>query len=530
MQLTMKRFKELKRNEDGAVLVIFALSLVVLLGFAAIAVDLGTLFVVRRQAQTAADVAALSGAQFGEGLAGTDARKAINDEVQRIMGTNLATTAADWSSCTDSNAPAEFTQTAPAGATSAATPCLSFTDTLDKIRVRVPTQLVSTSFARVLGIDFLQASAFAEVEFHHEQSGDILPFGIPTADGNNTLGCPSDHPNGVLPCNGPEAGNFNQLFITQWGSDITSHNCNNSGVFVENLAVGVDHLLGTIDKNSLRDEDVCDDPNVSSRPAIIGQDPGVTQSVLEPGLVSGSKSGLPGRLTNTTDSTATVKLSSGGTEYTLDNDPLWTFIGAGLSDVPATCGAGTFASGFDPTTLFDITDTANYIPEDPTDPGHYDWDAQWWIDQGLIEADEDAVVYETNDSFEHMWRCLRDYRAGGHAGVLFNADGDGKADAFFDLQRSPRWGWAPVSDFAGGSGDFPIKYFKAIYIQTIVRDCNANSCGWQWQAGDTLPSNVLKPMKIESLVSFQIPDTALPLAVTEASPGAEVVGTYRLSR
>lgn len=527
----MKRFKELKRNEDGAVLVIFALSLVVLLGFAAIAVDLGTLFAVRRQAQTAADVAALSGAQFGEGLAGTDARKAINDEVQRIMATNLATTAADWSSCTDSTAPAEFTQTAPAGASSVATPCLSFTDTLDKIRVRVPTQNVSTSFARVLGIDTLQASAFAEVEFHYEQSGDILPFGVPTADGPNTLGCPSDHPNGVLPCNGPESGNFNQLFVTQWGSDETTHTCNNSdGVFEENLAIGVDHLLGTINMNLLRDEDVCAEPNVSARPSIIGQDPGVSQSVLEPGLVSGPHSGMAGRLTNTPYTTE--PLASGGTTYEVDNEPLWSFIGSGLSNIPATCQADTFNRAHDSGSLLDATTYPEVVH--PTEPDLYDWDKEWWVQywilQGTPGLPEPDPVYEYNDSFEHMWRCLRDYTAGSYTGVLFNEDDDNKDDALFDLQRSPRWGWAPVSDFGGGSADFPIEYFKPIFVQTVVSKCNANVCDWQWQVGESLPSNVLSPAKIQSLVSFQIPSSALPFAVTEASPGATAAGTYRLSR
>jgi Flp pilus assembly protein TadG len=532
LQLTMKNhLTELRREEEGAVMVMAAILIIVLLSFAALAVDLGSLFVTRRQAQTAADVAALSGAQFSAGLTGTDARKAINDEVQRIMATNLGTTGPDWTSCADADAPAEFTQTAPAGSTATATSCVSFTATLDKIRVRVPTQSISTYFAGVMGISTLHTSAFAEVEFYWEESGDILPFGVPTLDGPNTLGCPSDHPNGVLPCNGPEAGNFNQLFVTQWGSDETTLNCNNSGeVFEENLAIGVDHLLGTIDMHSLRDEDACDDPNVNARPSIIGQDPGVSQSVLEPGLVSGTNSGLPGRLTDTPYTTD--PLTSGGTTYDVDNEPLWSFIGSGLSSVPATCQADTFNRAHDSGPLLDAATYPDVVH--PTEPDLYDWDKEWWVEywilQGTPGLPEPDPVYEYNDSFEHMWRCLRDYAAGPYSGVLFNKDDDNKADAFFNLQRSPRWGWAPLSDFGSGSADFPIESFKPIFVQTIVSKCNANVCDWQWQAGESLPSPVLSPAKIQSLVSFQIPFSALPFAVNEASPGADVANTYRLSR
>ena len=52
------------RNERGAVLVLMAFALVVFLGIAALAVDLGLLFVARSEAQRAADAAAHAGAGF----------------------------------------------------------------------------------------------------------------------------------------------------------------------------------------------------------------------------------------------------------------------------------------------------------------------------------------------------------------------------------------------------------------------------------------------------------------------------------
>ena len=65
-------------------MLIFALILIVLLGFAAVAVDVSALYVERRHAQTAADVGVLSGAQFAgidPDATSAEARQAVIDEV-----------------------------------------------------------------------------------------------------------------------------------------------------------------------------------------------------------------------------------------------------------------------------------------------------------------------------------------------------------------------------------------------------------------------------------------------------------------
>ena len=51
-----------KRGRRGAAMVFIAISLAVLFGFAALAIDLGMLFVAREDAQRAADASALAGA------------------------------------------------------------------------------------------------------------------------------------------------------------------------------------------------------------------------------------------------------------------------------------------------------------------------------------------------------------------------------------------------------------------------------------------------------------------------------------
>jgi Flp pilus assembly protein TadG len=520
-----KRSADDARHEDGAVLIITALMLVVLLGFVGLTVDLGTLYVERRHAQTAVDVASLSGSQFGRDLGGTEAMQAINAEVQRMMAENLGVTATDWALCADSDA---FSTTAPAGThpdtgdAAVATPCVSFTQNLKEIRVRVPDRTIATSFIQVLGISSMSTSAYAVVQYSEESSSDIFPFGVPTASSNATLGCPSDYANSIPSCDGPYKGNFNRLFITQWGNDdpdfLTSTECNNaSPLFDVNLAIGADHSLGST--SGLVDEDLCGtEGNVQARPSIVRQDTGASQSQMVGGLIQGVQQNsqtYPGRLTATPY--ATDSLTVGGTSYDLDDKPLWKFIGSGLGNVPASCRASTF----DNTTDFDPTD------------GHpnnqHDWDSDVYADIGVAEPDlELDGIAEDNESFKHMWRCLREYNAGSGFAPLFTADGDGILDAHYDLQRSPRWGWSPVGTFGSGSSQFSITHFKPIFIQKLVAQCNANVCDWIWDVGEGLPSSVLSPAKIQSLVSFQLPDGTLPAAVIDAGPDGTLTGEYTL--
>ena len=57
------RAQNRKPTDDGYVLVITAISIVVMLGFSAVAVDLGAVYNLRRQDQSAADIGALGAAQ-----------------------------------------------------------------------------------------------------------------------------------------------------------------------------------------------------------------------------------------------------------------------------------------------------------------------------------------------------------------------------------------------------------------------------------------------------------------------------------
>lgn len=92
-------------RERGQILVLFALFLVVLIGFAAVAVDLGSYLKVRRDYQNAADAAALAGAPFlvGNTPDRTSARKAAWTSLENQL--NITVAGSPWTSDTPAGTP-----------------------------------------------------------------------------------------------------------------------------------------------------------------------------------------------------------------------------------------------------------------------------------------------------------------------------------------------------------------------------------------------------------------------------------------
>jgi len=153
--------KSLRRSEEGAVLVLVAFSLVVLLGMVALAVDLGMLFTGRSEAQRAADAGAHAGAGVfliapGNGDMARDQARlfAENNQVRRAT---LDVLDQDIDVLLDSQ----------------------------KVRVRVYRtdnrgNPVATLFARILGIPTVDISAVAAAQTWPGDATDcILPFAMP---------------------------------------------------------------------------------------------------------------------------------------------------------------------------------------------------------------------------------------------------------------------------------------------------------------------------------------------------------------
>jgi len=147
-----------ERAEEGAVLVLFALAIVVLFLFVAFAIDAANARQQRRQAQNAADAAA---------LAGTDALPDVNAAVAAVKRYAWSNFGIDpttgWSGCSDANA----LPYRPDGTDS----CVSFDSQTSptRTRVRMPVRHVRTFLAVVAGFSSMNVSAGAVAE--RRQSG-----------------------------------------------------------------------------------------------------------------------------------------------------------------------------------------------------------------------------------------------------------------------------------------------------------------------------------------------------------------------
>ncbi len=135
---------ELKSQERGSILVYFALLLVVILGFGAIALDGSNAFVVQRRMQNAADAAALAGARL---LAIGSSYNEIDYAVNELATSNGADQVS-WEFAEDGNA------------------------------VKVTTESTfETAFARLFGIETMTARASAEAAFGPvQEASNLLPM------------------------------------------------------------------------------------------------------------------------------------------------------------------------------------------------------------------------------------------------------------------------------------------------------------------------------------------------------------------
>ena len=100
-------------EDRGAAALFVAVSMILMLGMAALAIDLGAGFNERRQDQTSSDLAAVAGAlSFGDNDAVADQVMAAA-RTERRHGIPRADWVAAWTSCNDADMPAGFTPMTP---------------------------------------------------------------------------------------------------------------------------------------------------------------------------------------------------------------------------------------------------------------------------------------------------------------------------------------------------------------------------------------------------------------------------------
>lgn len=472
-------------DERGTVLVLFALTMVVLLVMVAFVVDLGAGYSERIQDQNAADAAALAGAQQLGVSSARAAHTAMN-----IARANLATSYTEsqwksiWSSCRD---PGRGAAGYPNVA--AASPCISFNNGFTRIRVRLPSQIVRTEFATIIGVKTLQTAAAAEAEVVPPAGGGVLPFGVAggfTADSQNQIcattggGCGGGNSDTLRALDSPLVGN------PQFGGTRICRP-NGFGVRIEySSAMGLDHLTAIKAGGELRRLDDCDVelPNTVHAEGLQGMVGGRSTAAefiqdLGRGLISGPTSratypdGGPARLRRIPNFAGWPTRQVGG--YRLDDRPLWDFIpDTTLSGVPASCQRRNFNPG----------------------------------------------------TQAKMQRCLADYVKGGYTAPIFTARSPGTPPNVYDIQLSPRAAFVPTLNCGcpdGGSGLGPISAYNLIYIQTLYLN-RSDTAYFNPGEGGTGPLSIAHFDGISALriTNNMVPVTVVATGANGALRGASV--------
>ncbi|MFZ6003845.1 MAG: pilus assembly protein TadG-related protein [Actinomycetota bacterium] len=355
-------------DDRGLAIPLVALSLVILMVFAAFVLDLGLVYTERRNDQNSVDAAATSGAvqllRVQSAQAAVDEIVAkVNDDLERTVSNS------EWTACSD---PANLTRTAVTLALTPATDCISFSAGFDRVRVRIPNQTINTTFGRVVGLNSFTSSAFAEVSTT-PAGGGALPFVVTSLNGPGDQIClrtdgtggdeppdqppPPDDPYGqgfqLDPCN-------EQSFDTHEGGRGTIKpyfyvGCNRptgNQSIVDAIMVGMDHQIGVFDPEVTLAPGASAnllDSNPGARidggggctvalPNTVDIDTGLTAqllrcSLLEVPCASGSSatSGQSGRLSGPI---ATAEFA----ELGVNDTALWDyFVGSLPSGSPASC-------------------------------------------------------------------------------------------------------------------------------------------------------------------------------------------------
>jgi Putative Flp pilus-assembly TadE/G-like len=155
-------------DERGAVAVIMAIMLTLMLAITALVVDLGNARQQRREAQNSADAAVLAGAETIEAGNGTINWTAVVDQVKKYAQVNDGVATSAWMGCTDTNALAYKPDSSNANscisADLSAWPAVgagSVGTTDNRLRVKLPNSSVKSFFAGVVGVNSLTVGAAA---------------------------------------------------------------------------------------------------------------------------------------------------------------------------------------------------------------------------------------------------------------------------------------------------------------------------------------------------------------------------------
>lgn len=360
-----------RTNENGATAATVAIMLLVIMGVAAVAVDLSAGFNERRQDQTASDLAAVAGA-----LSSGDDDEMV-EQAMAVARLNIDTVYSDaawdslWTACSDPDKGADFTPITHS--TLGTIDCIS--QSPDHFRVRLPTQLVDTAFGKVIGFDNLSTSAYAVVSLNSGNGAGALPFAIRgnAASGEVCLDT-STGSKIVFPCDGNEQGSFGNIAPPLFGNtDLgTSPACSgqtaSGGYIAESIAMGIDHALYTMSSADWSAGGLDPDRKQDAKKNNVDPFSNLDECIDNGGPVADPADGTPINAVaidtgNSVKSAITEGLMTGGTYadglgprltrsgptrdidgYDLDNVPLWDHLVAVVGPgAPSECEASTYS-------------------------------------------------------------------------------------------------------------------------------------------------------------------------------------------
>lgn len=504
------------RSDRGATAVLVAVSMLVLMGFVAVAIDSGLLFNDRRQQQSAADGGALAAVQYARtsftstyctANTGSDEAYAVCRGAQEAIAVVNGTlpgrydgvpsnTLADWSVCTDPNRPARFTRI------SVQTPCISFTHNFQEARVVLPGTDVATPFGGVIGIESARVGAYAHALLDSEQSADILPFAIGPTGAGSSQAClfAQDTANlSIDPCVGNASGNFGKLDLSIYGNGLlgTVQNCGNSAPqskMAINLAIGADHILEETSESAGVVDEVANCP-ITSNP--VDQVPVQTGNAAQ-GISNGLFYGIP-----VPNFEGRIMCKDGDGNEQPDKD----------SGGQCESGVwGPFPEALDNNPLWDYINPANQL--------------------------SGGACHGSINNRAEMNACITAWKAVPSPSASLFTD---------DLRFAPRFAAVPIlaSDPSGGSGSYLIVSFDPVYLETIYMSCNANTCATVHSPGETGGGNCPSPITpttsrcgvpgngnpnaIEALTAHMLDLDMLPDSIAENFPGVQGTVVYNLS-
>lgn len=220
-------------NERGAVLVVSCALMIALLALAAIAVDLGNARQHRRQAQNAADAAALAAANDLPDLTAAIATAKL------YSTTNGEVPASAWTGCVD----ADHLHLTP-DVEDNANECISFSEDLLRVRVRLPIEAVSTYFGGFVGRSSVEVTASAVAGAMVGDLVRIVPAAVTGVAGTGLV-CIEQSGNDQ-PCATRERGQFGSLSSPRLHFFQPSSNVEQTSLAI-NYAMSLDHAVEPFD-------------------------------------------------------------------------------------------------------------------------------------------------------------------------------------------------------------------------------------------------------------------------------------------